>query len=535
MKIILSFSLLLLIVGLSATDYDWIWANRMGSVNGNDKAYRVETDALGNVYVTGDYTSIASFGAFTLQPFGTNNTESDIFLAKYNPQGQCLWVTRAGSAWWDRSFALTIDPSGNVYISGMVTGYGPTIPLIYAYFGNSAFNLPYGYNIYVAKYDPNGTFLNLATAGPGSLANSPITVQAMDADSQGNVYVTGYYYNSVSFGALTLTSQNSSYSCFIAKLGSSGSWQWVQKVDLPGDDSGTAIAVDATGVYVSGGSYGGGTMNGDNIPANGLYDVFVGKISLAGAWLWTKFYGSAGSDLGLGICTDGDGTVYLSGYIGGTCNIGGVSISPYSGSTQNAFIASLDTSGATLWAKALTCATTSSAGALARDGSNFVVTGMHGSTLSFPPLAPVTGSGVYLARFDSSGTALNLDSVSITTPLPPSSVYANSSGGIYLTGAFSGTVNFGTQSITSSGNNDGYLAFRSPRQEIILDIITLSPGELTLNWQYVAGASGYRIYAADNPEGEWDLLAEVGTSSNTYALGNPVQNRRFYKITAITL
>ncbi len=513
-----------------ATEYDWIWAKSLGSAEGNDKSYQSETDASGNVYVTGDYSSIASFGAYNLLPYSASTTETDIFLAKYAPDGTCLWVRRAGSSWWDHSFGLCLDSFGNVWIGGVVTGYG-IYSSTYTYFGESPFALPYGYVVFVAKYAADGTFLGKATSSAANNPSLPAVINDLDADDAGNVYAIGYYYDTLSFGSQVMTAQNASYACFVAKLDGSLNWTWVSQLDLPGTDVGSRLKFDPEGIFVTGSSYGGGIFNGVSIPAQGAYDLFAAKLDHAGAWQWAKFFGSAGQDNGMGICTDGNGKAMVSGVISGSCDLGGVVINP--GGVKNGFILALDEAGNTLWAKKVGSNTQSSAVSVTRSGDLYAVTGEFINGWSYDSLSSQTGSGIYLLGFDSSGAGLWFERVDHAAPLSPAFIYLDGAKSAYIGGAYSGSLSFATHQTNSSGLNDGYIARISPRVEVLLEIISLSPGELTLTWQNVSGAIAYRIYRSNEPDGEWELSTQTDGSSNFYHLGSPELSRGFFKVTAI--
>ena len=96
-------------------------------------------------------------------------------------------------------------------------------------------------------------------------------------DSSGNAYVTGTFQGTAAFGNFDLTSQGS-YDFFVAKLNSTGSWQWAVEAGGTSGDYGNGIAVDSSGnVYVTGG-FSSAAFGPTNLAANGSKDIFVAYI-----------------------------------------------------------------------------------------------------------------------------------------------------------------------------------------------------------------------------------------------------------------
>ena len=86
-----------------------LWTRQVGTEE-VDVSTAVATDAQGNAFITG-YTA-GGFDGFS------NAGNYDSFLIKYDPMGNQLWTQQIGSTSFDESFAVEVDPTGNVYISG---------------------------------------------------------------------------------------------------------------------------------------------------------------------------------------------------------------------------------------------------------------------------------------------------------------------------------------------------------------------------------------------------------------------------------
>src|SRR5947207_2063693 len=105
-------------INLSAQAPGWIWA-KSAEGNSYDEASSVTTDNAGNIYFTGYfYNDSIIFGVDTLKNLGAN----DIFLVKYNSNGNVLWAKKAGGVGDDYVSAITTDLVGNIYIVGWFGG-----------------------------------------------------------------------------------------------------------------------------------------------------------------------------------------------------------------------------------------------------------------------------------------------------------------------------------------------------------------------------------------------------------------------------
>jgi hypothetical protein len=89
-----------------------IWTWQFGSPEA-DYAYSIALDVKGNIYVAGE----------TIGTLGTTNAGiSDAFVRKYNSTGTEIWTKQFGTSNRDEVRSIAVDGSGNVYITGLSRG-----------------------------------------------------------------------------------------------------------------------------------------------------------------------------------------------------------------------------------------------------------------------------------------------------------------------------------------------------------------------------------------------------------------------------
>ncbi|MDR3666995.1 MAG: T9SS type A sorting domain-containing protein, partial [Ignavibacteriaceae bacterium] len=74
-------------------------------------------DKKGNSFVTGYFTGIATFDSIKVTSIGQN-----VFFAKYDSNGNCLWVKQAGGTQGAIGYSIANDENGNIYSTGWFQG-----------------------------------------------------------------------------------------------------------------------------------------------------------------------------------------------------------------------------------------------------------------------------------------------------------------------------------------------------------------------------------------------------------------------------
>ena len=267
-------------------------------------------------------------------------------------------------------------------------------------------------------------------------------------DSSGDIYVTGAFNGTVNFGNTVLTSTE--YDAFIVKLSSSGSWKWAIKAGGSGPDSGNGISVDQSGnAYVTGYFMGEATFGSTNLTNGG---IFIAKLSNDGLWQWAVSAGGSGYDLGHGIAVDSSGNAYVTGMIDGTVTLGSINLTSY-GETD-IFIAKLSSSGLWQWAVNAGSSFAEYGNGIAVDSSgNAYVTGRFQSNATFGDTSLVSNGGydAFIVKVSSIGTWQWVVKVGDSSYDVGSGIAVHSSGNTYVTGGFEVSGTFGSTKLTTNG------------------------------------------------------------------------------------
>ena len=246
-----------------------IWARKAGGTDA-ELGSGVAVDGNGNSYLTGTFWSAtANFGGIAL----TNSRQgySDIFVVKYDIDGNAIWARRAGSPTANNEESangIAVDSAGNCFVTGCFWGT--------ASFGNTNLVSSALGDIFVAKYDAQGALLWARRAGGASQAGDDCGY-AISADATGNCYVVGKFLDTASFGTTNLVSGGLG-DIFMAKYDPAGNVLWARKAGFIFEDVATGIALDVGGnAYVTGHFYDTATFDSTNLNGN-VEEIFVGKL-----------------------------------------------------------------------------------------------------------------------------------------------------------------------------------------------------------------------------------------------------------------
>ncbi len=391
------------------------WVRQFGTF-GNDQALALDItlDTNSNAYVVGLTTG-------TL-PGQTGSGDFDAFIQVSDPNSNEIWTRQFGTSGTDQAYSVAIDASGNIYIVGWTSG---------AFSGQTSSGLN---DAFIRAYDSDGN--EIWTRQFGDSVNDYARDVAIDAN--GNIYVTGQTFS-------TLPGQTSSGlgDVFIRTYGSNGNEIWTRQFGTSGNDNPNGIAIDTNGnIYVAG-------VTADTLPgqtSSGLNDAFIRAYDSNGNEIWTRQFGTSGTDQVSDVTIDANGNIYVTGQttdtLPGQTSSGG----------SDAFIRAYDSNGNEIWTRQFGTSDNDDPQGVLIDlnGNIYVVGGTYGTFAgqtnfgladAFIQVYDPNSNEIWTRQF---GTSVNDYAYGVAT---------DASDSVYVAGRTAGTL----PGQTSSGSTDAFL------------------------------------------------------------------------------
>jgi hypothetical protein len=177
------------------------WLKKGGASSDENTLSAVATDSIGNIVITGSFSGTAFFGNKQLKSNGAN----DLFIVKYDNDGEVVWATQAGGKGDEIARSLEVDKSGNIFIAGEFN---------FSFsFGKSDIQNIGDWDVFVLKYSREGEMVYGSHVG-GTGFNK---ATGISVDNLSDIYIIGYFSQKASFGNLALEANRKDGSGFIAK------------------------------------------------------------------------------------------------------------------------------------------------------------------------------------------------------------------------------------------------------------------------------------------------------------------------------
>lgn len=388
---------------------------------GDDGGVHTRVMPNGNVVVCGNFRNTIDLDpSSATYNITSHNATQDMYLACYSPTGAFIWGFALGREDYDGANALAVDGDNNIFLGGFFRGTnvdfdpssGTALLTCKGSFG--AGNTSYGGDGFVAKYSPAGAYQWVLQLG------TPYWVEAVDAiafDTAGNVVVGGIFKDTLDFDpsptGSTVLDANNSGTAFLAKYTTNMQFLWAFNFGKSGiaatDNSIRDMVVDGnndiciTGFvqYATNIDFDPSPTGTANLVPNGSYDAYVAKYTASGAYVWAFLLGGNSTDDGWGISADNTNNIYVTGYtLSSSMDMdpsSSTATATAQGGGQNMMLASYNSNGQYRWGKLIGNSGNDFGRRTTIFGNSLYVTGAFSGTVNFnqgsSPAANMTSIG----------------------------------------------------------------------------------------------------------------------------------------------
>ncbi len=436
---------------------DWEWAVQSHKLQDGDISKygsvmptSICRDAFGNIYIVGWFVNTLVIGN-TIITAPYNRNVRDIFFAKYDSQGNILWVKHPEGKTYLRS-NIALDSNGFCYI----TGWNDTAVT----FSNKQ---TVNAGTFLAKYDSSGDIVWVINIG---ILSQPSVANAIAIDKSGKIYITGSFSDVLNIGGLTLrTFDRNSSNILLAKFDHKGNTLWAKQAgghQKYSSDVGEGISVvgdaDSTTIYVSGNlycdtAYFEGKIFVDRYSDSSRDDAFIANYNGQGTLQWLRYgremhKGIGPNSSGLGIATDLQKNVYICGNFSSEESL--FDSAMFTSSSENntsSYIAKFNVLGVTKWVKKISSINTlwpnSVLGININTNSNqsIYLSGTFYGGTNFNGIKVDSGRGSFILFLDKDGRSKWVQSSIGGQVVNQGQIFYQEN--IYISGFFSESANFG--------------------------------------------------------------------------------------------
>ncbi len=292
------------------------------NAEGVSEARSIATDKDGNAFVTGSFYSVTTnFDIKSVTNIDNTGSTNDIFLVKYNDDGKVQWANSAAGIYEDVAYSVATDTLGNAFVCGYFNSDTMKFDPYYI------INAQPGYDyVFLVKYDTDGNALWANGAGGGVDYDDAYSVAT---DVNGNVFITGRFNSpTITFDTIVLNNNANWWlgDLFLTKYNSAGDVVWAKSTGGSNTDMGWSLTTDASGnIFVTGDFWSSTIIFGSTTlnNTNSRSNVFLTKYDESGNILWAKSTGGIYDDYGVSVATDKSGDLFLTGnYFSPTIDFG---------------------------------------------------------------------------------------------------------------------------------------------------------------------------------------------------------------------
>ncbi|MDC0669375.1 hypothetical protein [Nannocystis radixulma] len=417
------------------------WAKQFGEAE-TQEANEIEVAADGTSVMVGSFESEADFGLGPLASLG----DYDMFVAKFTPGGETMWVRSFGDIENQAGLGLAVDSAGRIAVVG---GFYQTVD-----FGGGPLTQEGFIDAYVVVFDGDGEHVWSRDFGDDA-HQVAYDVAITPADE---LVVIGTSAGTSDFGGGPLPAAGGE-DHFIAKYTPDGEHVWSRLFgDATSQGGEPKVVIQPSGAIVAAGDFGGVIDFGTGpLPSAGLEDVYLATLDGEGEGVWARRFGDAERQTVRGLDVDpASGRIVISGSYRGSVDFGGGPLA--SAGNFDVFVAVFTADGAPVWSRRFGDAAPqyNYAAAFAPNG-DVLLTGTFEGTLDFggAPLVSAGAEDLYLARLAAEdGSHVRSARFGDTTYQRGHCLGTDAADNLFLAGFFAGSLTFDGIDLTSHGEAD---------------------------------------------------------------------------------
>jgi uncharacterized delta-60 repeat protein len=256
------------------------WAKRAGG-SSYEEGLGITMLSDNSIVTTGYFDGTITFGQG--EPNETILTSAgyrDIFIARFNPDGTLLWAKRTGGSDHDFGRGITTLSDNSTVVTGFINGtvtFGEGEP------NETILTSAGGEDIFIARYNPNGT-LSWAKCAGGSSSDYSSGITTL---SDNSTVMTGMFWNTATFGQgepnETILTSAGNIDIFIARYNPDGTIIWAKRAGGSSYDDGLGItmlsdnSIVTTGYFEGTITFGPGEPNQTILTSAGSWDIFIAR------------------------------------------------------------------------------------------------------------------------------------------------------------------------------------------------------------------------------------------------------------------
>ncbi|HZF99789.1 MAG TPA: PKD domain-containing protein, partial [Chitinophagales bacterium] len=255
-------------------------------------------------------------------------------------------------------------------------------------------------------------------------------------------------------------------------------WNWATSFGGTLTDEVDDIATDGLGnIYATGDFFGTVTLGPETLTSFGAQDMFLVKYDAAGNVVWARHGGSTGGDHGRTIAVDAFGNAYVAGFYEGSAMFGDTVLMAIG--SVDVFVVKYSPDGNVVWALSAGGSNVDIVEGIAlNDFETVTITGDYQGTAQFGTQS-ITSTGnrdIYVARYDTAGNFIWVQSGGGAAADIAFNIAVDAAGNAYVIGNMQNVSTFGDTTVVSAGTTD------------ILLVKYTSNGDVA--WARTAGGSG---------------------------------------------